>query len=143
MTKRQKASNWIDRGEGLEGKLCRVLGAQCQRDPNDPDLEYWASTIRGMVEADASEVQVSNYLGTLPHTEELSAPSRRILAIALWHIAKSGLVRDDAARQLDRVRAQLPPDEPLAVALERAIVNAPERNRYEPPSVPPKETKNV
>jgi len=143
VTKRQKASNWVDRGETLEGKLGRVLGAQCQRDQNDPQLVSWVSIIRGMVEADASEVQLSNYLGTLPRIDELSAPNRRILAIALWHIAKSGLVRDDAARHLERVRAQLPPDEPLAVALERAIRNAPERDQYEPRSVPPKRAGNV
>lgn len=103
------ASNWVDRGEPPEPKLARALHHVIGRDhPVESEvLLGLASTILGMVEADASEVQVAAYLGDIQeeHGVERSAgPARRLAAIALWHMAKAALVRDQSIRVLEAVR---------------------------------------
>jgi hypothetical protein len=138
MTKRRKASNWVDRDEPLEGKLARVLSYHFGRDPADAELADWASVIRGVVEADASEVHLASYLGSLPGALEGLGSSRHLLAVALWHIAKAGLVRDAAARRVEELLPHQPPQEPLGQFLERALRNAPDRAQYQPPPGTPK-----
>jgi hypothetical protein len=137
MTKRREASNWVDRDEPVEGKLARVLSFLFDRDPAAPEVLEWASTIRSMVEADASEVQLAAYLGSLPGAASLTE-SPRLLAIAFWHIAKSGLVRDAAARRAEELGGAQLPAEPLSEFLERTILAAPEREQYRPPADTPK-----
>jgi hypothetical protein len=92
-------SNWVDRGEPAEPHLVRVLAFFLEREPaaHATWLHQQAVIVRGMVDANASEVQVASFVGYL---EELlgrpisPAPTRRGVAIALWHIAKAGLTRD-------------------------------------------------
>ena len=101
-----KASNWVDRGEPAEVHLARVLAHFLERDPvRDADwLHSQAVTLLAMVAADGSEIQVAKYVGHL-ETElgrSLSPGStRRLVAIALWHIGKAALVRDRALRLLE------------------------------------------
>lgn len=133
MTKRRKASNWVDRGEPLEGKVARVLSNHFGLDPAEPPVTEWASAIRGMVEADASEVQVASFLGSFEAGAALPTRERRLLAIAVWHIAKSGLVRAAALRRIEELLPGQPPPETLRSFLARAVTNAPVRAQYQPP----------
>lgn len=61
-------------------------------------------SIRGMVEADSTEVHVAGYLKEVEQafgmTEE-HGRRRRGTAIALWHIAKCAEVRDRACRLIE------------------------------------------
>jgi hypothetical protein len=95
------ASNWVDRGEPAEPKIAAALrhflGFNVAMD--DASLLDEARTLLGMVAADASEIQVASYLGYLedqvgrPRSE---ARTRRLEAIAIWHIGKAALTRDRA-----------------------------------------------
>jgi len=134
MTDHRSASNWVDREEPLEGKLAQVLSYQLDRAPDDPDVEQWALSIRGMVEADATEVHVATFLKSTPGFQDMGGSHVRLLSIALWHITKCGLVRDRDARRLEALREFQPPQEPLSVFLERAILRAP-TGEEPPPAV--------
>ena len=60
-----------------------------------------------MVEADSTEVHVAGYLRTVAGAFdrlELEPVLWRTLAIALWHIAKTGLVWDHAVRHVAALR---------------------------------------
>lgn len=99
-----KASNWVDRGESPNRTVRRLLAYLFDRhDPADePWLDEQANIIVAMVAADATEVHVAGYLRSIardthPHGEVIQV---RTAAIALWHIAKSALVRDFAERVL-------------------------------------------
>ncbi len=99
------ASNWVNRGEPAERKLTRVVRHFRGFDAavSDGQLQEYASVLEGMVAADASEVQVASYLGYLEDQLGRSrSPSRhrRLVAIALWHIAKVALMREEALRLL-------------------------------------------
>jgi hypothetical protein len=128
MTTRTSGGNWVDRDEPLEEKLLRVLAHTYRRELTDRAVLDWCSVLRGMVEADASEVQVSSYLASLPGAESISTSDRRLLAIALWHIAKAGLVRDSCQRRVAELMPHQPPQEPLSTFLDRAIRGAPDHN---------------
>jgi hypothetical protein len=98
-----KASNWVDRGEPPEPTLARVLASYLELDPaaNEGRLGEYAGAVRGMAEADATEVNIAGYLRTLESTHlvaEHPARHRRATAIALWHIVKAAEVRDRALR---------------------------------------------
>jgi hypothetical protein len=98
-----KASNWVDRGEAPEPTLTRVLASYLGLDPsvNEVQLREYAAAVRGMAEADATEVNIAGYLRPLEsaHLEaEHPARLRRAAAIALWHIVKTAEVRDRAIR---------------------------------------------
>jgi hypothetical protein len=100
-----KASNWVYRGEPPEPTLSRVLGSYLQLDAKAPDpvLTRYVLTIRGMAEADATEVHIAEYLKTLEEHHGITdrlARHRRAVAIALWHITKCAEVRDHALRLL-------------------------------------------
>ena len=132
--------NWVDRGDPLESTLARVLGHAVGRAADDPALGAHVLTIRGMVEADSTEVHVSGYLRTVAvafDQPEFESVRRRTLAIALWHIAKTGLVRDAAARHVAALRQTLPPEPPLAEQLHTAIVRAPVEAPMRAPFAPP------
>ena len=98
-----KASNWVDRGEPPEPTLTRVLASYLELEPsaNEARLREYAAAVRGMAEADATEVNIAGYLRPLESTHlaaEHPARHRRAAAIALWHIAKAAEVRDRAVR---------------------------------------------
>jgi hypothetical protein len=98
-----KASNWVDRGEPPEPTLARVLASYLELEPaaNEGRLGEYAGAVRGMAEADATEVNIAGYLRTLESTHlaaEHPARHRRAAAIALWHIVKAAEVRDRALR---------------------------------------------
>jgi hypothetical protein len=98
-----KASNWVDRGEPPEPELRRVLTHYLGPDARltAEQLDAHVRAIRGMVEADASEVQLAGYLGEVER--EAAVPDewqrrRRGAAIALWHMAKCAEIRERARR---------------------------------------------
>ena len=124
----RKASNWVDRSDALKPILGRVLGHALGVAADEPWLQEHLLAIRGLVEADATEVQVTRYvrpLFPLFVQREADATLSRTLGIALWHIAKVGLVRDRAHRRTDELVRQLPPMPRLAESLLAAILRAP------------------
>lgn len=109
-----KASNWVFRGEPPEPTMVRVLASYLHADSEAAaaDLLSYAGTIRGMAEADSTEIDIAAYLTTLEerYFQERPARHRRAVAIALWHIAKCAEVRDRAlrARAADAARRLRP-----------------------------------
>jgi hypothetical protein len=100
------ASNWVDRGQGPEPELTRVLASYLGQDPNAPDprLRAYVDAIRGMVEADSTEVHLAGYLKEAERGFEVTEEDgrrRRAAAIALWHIAKCAELRDRARRLIE------------------------------------------
>jgi hypothetical protein len=100
------ASNWVDRGQPPEPELTRVLahyldlGGQA----DDPRLRPHVDAIRGLVEGDATEVQLAGYLKDVDRdfgVEDSHIRRRRGAAIALWHIAKCAEVRERARRLIE------------------------------------------
>jgi hypothetical protein len=99
------ASNWVDRGQAPE-ELTRVLASYLGQDPKvpDPKLRPHLEAIRGMVEADSTEVQLAVYLKEVEQAFGTSVEHgrrRRSVAIALWHIAKCAELRERARRLID------------------------------------------
>src|SRR3712207_4324108 len=93
-----KASNWVDRGQSPEPELTRVLAYYLGQDPATPNamLRTHVDAIRGMVEADSTEVHVAGYLKEVEQAfgvGEEHGRRRRVTAIALWHIAKCAELR--------------------------------------------------
>ena len=124
-----KASNWVDRGESPESTLARVLASYLELDlaSEGARLQEYAAGVRGMAEADATEVQIAGYLRTLEATHlsaEHPARHRRGVAIALWHITKAAEVRDRALRLLAEYAAAAPPAErvPLSTWLSERLL---------------------
>jgi hypothetical protein len=111
----RNAANWVDRNQGPEPELTRVLEFYVGRDAiiSAARLREHVLVIRGMAEADASEVSVAAYLATLEAEIGLADDQhrpRRTTAIALWHIAKCAEVRDRALRLVAHgVRPGAPP----------------------------------
>jgi hypothetical protein len=99
------AGNWVDRGQAAEPELTRLLAAYIGRDPASPppDLRSHVDAIRGMVEADSTEVQIAGYLKVVDRAYDVPDDSsrRRACGIALWHITKCAEVRDRARRLMD------------------------------------------
>ncbi len=99
------ASNWVYRGEPPEPTLSRVLSSYFHLDPEAhvAILAQYVSTVRGMAEADSTEVQIAGYLHSLEENHGITdrlARHRRSVAIAVWHITKCAEVRDRALRLL-------------------------------------------
>ena len=98
------ASNWVYRGESPDPALSRLLSSylHLELEAGAVPLQEYTTAVRGMAEADATEVQIAGYLRTLEekHGCEHPASHRRAVAIALWHIAKCAEVRDRALRLL-------------------------------------------
>lgn len=123
--------NWVDRGDTVEYTLSRALGHAMVRPSDDPALIPHVQAIRGMVEADSTEVHVAGYLRSVEEslgTSELATELRRMLAIALWHIVKVAQVRDASARRIAALRAALPPERRLSEQLRDSILAAPDSN---------------
>ena len=96
-------SNWVDRGESPAPTIFRVL--QFFFDRHGEEDEVWlqetAEIVVGMVEANGSEVRIAGYLKAVAREHGIEFPMRaRLTSIALWHIAKVGLVRDAAVREM-------------------------------------------
>lgn len=98
-----------------------LLGAAAV--PRDlPWLEQHGRAVLGMVAADGMEVHVAGYLRSVARDLGLESgqpPSTRVVAIALWHVAKAALVRDFAARGL---RGEVPVNAPTEERLSRWLV---------------------
>ncbi|MEP6765951.1 MAG: hypothetical protein ABJB66_16685 [Gemmatimonadaceae bacterium] len=115
--------NWVDRLDFVEPIVGRVLGHTLGMDAADERLIEHILAIRGLVEADASEVHVACYVRPLYELFSVPEPdprASRTLGIALWHIVKVALVRDQAKRRIDEVVALLPPQPTLAQNLIEA-----------------------
>ncbi len=100
------ANNWVDRGEPdlpqLVAVLRHFLGPE--RDISEERLEDAARDIQGLVWGHATELHVSGYLRRLGEEldiDENELPPRRMVAAALWSIAKLAMVRDNALRVLN------------------------------------------
>jgi hypothetical protein len=128
-----KASNWVDRGEPPEVVVRRVLSSYLHLEPGAAaeQLDGYARNIRGMAEADATEVQVAGYLSVLENElgiEDRAPSHRRAVAIALWHIIKAAEVRDRALRMLSELPDYTASQEELADwLLKRLAPSAPEQ----------------
>jgi hypothetical protein len=130
-----KAGNWVDRGEPAEPVLRRILAFYFDRHDaaDEPWLSEHATAIRGLVEADATEVHVASYLYRVLRELGLPSPPRgRVTAIALWHVAKAAHVRDFAERVL---RGEIPrpvsTSEPLAGWLAARLLTPEELEQFE------------
>ena len=100
------ASNWVDRGQPPEPELTRVLAYYVGQDPTTADvkLRTHCDAIRGMVEADSTEVHLAGYLKEVEKAfgvSEEQGRRRRAAAIALWHIAKCAELRERARRLME------------------------------------------
>jgi hypothetical protein len=99
------ASNWVDRGQPPEPELTRVLAHYIGRDASGSGAELRAhvDAIRGMVEADSTEVHVVSYLKDVERAFGVAddPARRRSCAIALWHMAKCAEVRERAHRLME------------------------------------------
>ena len=133
----KKASNWVDRGEPAIPTLRRALAHFFERFDSADELwlDEQANIVLGMVAADATEVHIAGYLRSV--ARETGHPSREPLharpaAVALWHIAKVGLVRDFAERVL---RGEVPVNEPTPDSfshwLASRLLSAEELARFE------------
>jgi hypothetical protein len=100
---------------------------------DEPWLTEHASAIRGLVEADATEVHVASYLYRVLRDAGLPAPPRgRVTAIALWHVAKAAHVRDLAARVLSGgIPRPAPTSEPLSRWLAARLLTPTELDAFE------------
>ena len=129
----EKASNWVDRGEPPEPTITRVLASYLELEPaaNEERLRNYASAIRGMAEADATEVNIAGYLRTLEATHLTAghaARHRRAAAIALWHIVKAAEVRDRALRLIsEHAAGPKAAQVPLATWLAERLLREPGR----------------
>lgn len=93
----RSTSNWIDRGDPVDVPLRRLLGGALGVIASDPRLEEPVQVLCGQVAASANEGEVAAYVTSLLPAFSRSAPDRetlRILAAALWHVAKIGLMRE-------------------------------------------------
>ena len=98
------ASNWVYRGESPDPAIARLLSSYLHLDPATAgtQLQEYTTAVRGMSDADSTEVQIAGYLRSLEerHGKEHPASHRRAVAIAVWHIARCAEVRDRALKLL-------------------------------------------
>ena len=112
MSRLRTTSNWVDRGAPPEPKVRQVLAHYFGR-PDEEDAPWLAEhalAVLGMVDADASEVDLAAYvrqiargLGRAP----AEVAGARMAAVALWHVVKAARMRDLAERAV-RGELQLP-----------------------------------
>ncbi len=121
-------SNWVERGDPIEPEVGRVLAHLLGVAVDDARLEQPVLAIRGLVEARGSEMDVTVYVRRLFEPFGRLSPDvavTRLVGCALWHVVKTGLVRNHAHRRVEELMRQLPPEAPLAVRLAAAIERAP------------------
>jgi hypothetical protein len=129
-----KAGNWVDRGEPCTPVVQRTLAFFYDRH-HAADAQWLAEaalTLVGMVDADASEIQIAGYLKHVAQERGLEFPPRaRMASAAVWHIAKAALVRDAAERVLNSElmhhRDRVPP--PLSEWLAQRLLTPDELAR--------------
>jgi hypothetical protein len=130
-----KASNWVDRGESPVPTIFRVLQFFFDRHGEEDEawLQETAEIVVGMVEANGGEVRIAGYLKAVARQKGLEFPMRaRLTSIALWHIAKVGLVRDAAERERKRARSeQATVTRPLSDFLAASLLTPEEFAQYE------------
>jgi hypothetical protein len=120
--------SWVERDDPIEPELSRVLAHPLGLPHDDVRLHEHALAVRGLVEAGGSEVDVTKYVRRLfepfgqPQPDAVVA---RLLGVALWHLTKAGLVRNNAQRRVAELVQQLPPEAPLSERLAAAIERAP------------------
>src|SRR5262245_53378574 len=90
-----KAGNWVDRGESPLPVMVRMLAFFFER--HDAVDHAWlqraAEDVYGMVDADATDIQVAGYLKSVAREQAIEFPPKaRLHSIALWHVAKAALV---------------------------------------------------
>lgn len=120
--------NWVERNDPIEPELVRVLAHPLGLSHDDARLLEHALAIRGLVEAGGNEVDVTVYARRLFEPFGLPKPDAvvaRLLGLALWHVTKAGLVRNNAQRRVAELVQQLPPEAPLSERLAAAIERAP------------------
>jgi hypothetical protein len=126
MSRSNKEGNWLDRGGPPEPVIVRVLAYYLGIDPSTAAsaLDEHATAIHGMVLADATEVQLVNYLKRVESESPLPPPvhGRRAAAVSLWHIVKAASLRDELGRLQVRWRAEhAGTQEPLSTWLAERI----------------------
>jgi hypothetical protein len=138
MARSRSSGNWVDRGAPADEKLLQVLahylGCPDAVDaPHSAWLREAARDVAGMVAANASEVQVAGYVrsvarsrGRLP--EEIRGG--RLVAVALWHVAKAAEVRDRAVHALRAAGALGPTSAPLGDWLAERLLSREELAAY-------------
>lgn len=108
-----KSNNWVDRGVPAEPTLQRILAHAFDR--HAAEHESWlaehARAVLGLVAAHGTESHVVGYLRSVARDAGMpdAPPTRRLVAVALWHAAKAALIRDFAERVL---RGEVPIDTP-------------------------------
>ncbi len=126
MTKHR--GNWVERNDPIEPEVSRVLAHLLGVSAPDARLEEHALAIRGLVESRGSEIDVTAYVRRMFEPFDRLAPDpavTRLVGCALWHVVKTGLVRNNAQRRVEELMRQLPPEAPLAMRLAAAIERAP------------------
>jgi hypothetical protein len=83
--------------------MARILAYYFDLDLREDDtlLHEWATELLGMVAADATEVNLGGYLVALEDKLKIEGQTkrhRRAVCIALWHVAKCALVREEKGR---------------------------------------------
>ncbi len=132
-----KRNNWVDRGESALPQLRKTLSHFFERfDASDGEwLDEQATIVFGMVDANASEVQVSAYLRSV--VREARVPTReplgsRMAAVALWHIAKAAIGRDYAERVLrDDAPTNAPTNARLSDWIAQRLLSPDELSEHE------------
>ena len=97
------------------------MGRPAQKAARKTDLDGYVAAVRGMAEADATEVHIAGYLATIEEQRGITnytPRDRRAVSIALWHIAKVAEVRDRAMRLLEELR---PADSAKQVSLSELL----------------------
>ncbi|HZF68010.1 MAG TPA: hypothetical protein VEZ47_08225 [Gemmatirosa sp.] len=125
------ASNWVDRGAPAEPKLAQVLAhfLGCPDAAEAPPawLVQAASDVLGMVAAGSSEVQLASYVRALAREQGRTSPEElrgaRVVAVALWHVAKAAEVRDRAERVLHALVPEAPVQPPLGEWLAARLLS--------------------
>jgi hypothetical protein len=138
MARSRRIGNWVDRGAPADEKLLQVLAhylgcAEAVDAPDSAWLREAARDIAGMVAANASEVQVAGYVRSLARARGRSPEEvrgARLVAVALWHVAKAAEVRDRAVQALRAAGALDATREPLGDWLAKRLLSPEEHAAY-------------
>ena len=104
----------MDRGAPPEPKVRQVLAHYLGR-PDEENARWLAEhalAVLGMVDADASEVDVAAYIRQVARAlgrAPAEVAGARMVAVALWHVVKAARMRDLAERAVRGELRQPPP----------------------------------